>query len=151
MVEDREIASKLRLLSRLGTRVEDRLMREKGVSLAQSRLMEVIKHTPRARWSDIATVLGYSPRTITDALDALERDGLMTRVLDPGDRRAKILTLTKRGAQDLARAQAERDEVREVIFGVLSTEERVVLLEMLKRMCRAAQSIDTEDHLDLPD
>jgi len=28
--------------------VEDRRMREKGVSLAQSRLMKVIQHTPRA-------------------------------------------------------------------------------------------------------
>src|ERR1700749_2298602 len=110
MIDDRALASEFRRLSALGMRVEDRLMREKGVSLAQSRLMEVIQNTPRARWSDIATVLGYSPSTITEALDPLERDGLITRRPDPADRRAKILTVTRKGARDLLAAQGVRDE-----------------------------------------
>jgi DNA-binding MarR family transcriptional regulator len=131
-------------------RIEDRLMREKGVSLAQSRLMEVIQHTPRARWSDIATALGYSPRTITEALDALERVSLITRSPDPADRRAKILTLTKKGAHDLAAAQVARDQVRATIFGVLADGEKHNLVTMLRRMREAAQVIDTEEPLALP-
>jgi DNA-binding MarR family transcriptional regulator len=150
MIDDQALASAFRSLSALGMRVEDRLMREKGVSLAQSRLLEIIQHTPRARWSDIATGLGYSPRTITEALDALERDGLITRTPDPADRRAKILTITKKAARDLQAAQEVRDQVREVIFGVLTDGERDNLLDMLQRMLAAAQTIDTTDPVHLP-
>jgi DNA-binding MarR family transcriptional regulator len=150
MIDDQALAAAFRHLSALGMRVEDRLMREKGVSLAQSRLLEVIQQTARARWSDIATALGYSPRTITEALDALERDGLITRAPDPADRRAKILTVTKKGARDLAAAQDVRDQVRKVFFGVLTDGEKDRLLKMLQRMREAIQAIDTQEPLDLP-
>jgi len=150
MIDDQALAAAFRHLSALGMRVEDRLMREKGVSLAQSRLLEVIQQTARARWSDIATALGYSPRTITEALDALERDGLITRTPDPEDRRAKILTVTKKGARDLAAAQEVRDQVRKVFFGVLTDGEKDRLLKMLQRMREAIQAIDGQEPLDLP-
>jgi DNA-binding MarR family transcriptional regulator len=150
MIDDQALAAAFRHLSALGMRVEDRLMREKGVSLAQSRLLEVIQQTAHARWSDIATALGYSPRTITEALDALERDGLITRTPDPADRRAKILTLTKKGARDLAAAQEVRDQVRKVFFGVLTDGEKDRLLKMLRRMSEAIQAIDAQEPLDLP-
>lgn len=132
-------------------RVEDRLMRKKGVSLAQSRLLEVIQDTANARWSDIGTALGYSPRTITEALDALERDGLITRTPDPADRRAKILTITEKGARDLAAAQAVRDQVRETFFAVLTDGEKDHLLNMLQRMTAAIQAIDVQEPFSLPD
>jgi DNA-binding MarR family transcriptional regulator len=53
--------------------------------------------------------LGYSPQTITDAL---ERDGLITRSPDPSDRRAKTLTLTESDSRHLAAAKVVRDQVR---------------------------------------
>lgn len=151
MIDDQALAVAFRHLSATGMRVEDRVMREKGVSLAQSRLLEVIQHTARARWSDIATALGYSPRTITEALDALERDGLITRTPDPADRRAKILTITKKGARDLAAAQVVRDQVRETFFAVLTDGERDHLLNMLQRMTAAIQAIDVQEPFSLPD
>jgi DNA-binding MarR family transcriptional regulator len=112
--------------------------------------MEVIHHTPRARWSDIAAVLGYSPRTITDALDGLERDGLITRAPDPTDRRARILTMTDKGTQNLVAAQAARDQVRAHMFGVLSDVEREHFRDMVHRMCVAITEIDTGEPLDMP-
>jgi DNA-binding MarR family transcriptional regulator len=69
---------------------------------------------------------------------------------DPADRRAKILTVTKRGARDLAAAQGVRDQVREVIFGVLKDGERDRLLEMLQRISAATLAIDSEEPHYLP-
>ena len=142
MINDSGLASKFRELVGLAHLIEDRRMREKGVSLAQSRLLEVIQQTPRARWSDIETALGYSPRTITEAIDALVRDDLVTRTPDPTDRRARILTITRKGARQLSAAQKARDRVRAVMFGVLDGREREQLFEMLERMRKAAQSLD---------
>ena len=151
MIDDQALASKFRHFVGLSVRIEDRMMKAEGVSLAQSRLLEVIQQTPRARWSDIATVLGYSPRTITEAIDAMERDGLVTRSPDPNDRRAKILTITRKGTRDLKRAQKARDRVREIFFGVLAADERASLFEMLERMRVAVQSLDDGEQIYIPD
>ncbi|WP_375459876.1 MarR family transcriptional regulator [uncultured Enterovirga sp.] len=148
MIDDQALVSGVRNLAALASRIEDRLVREKGVSLAQSRGLEVILHTLRASWSDLATVLGL-PRTITEALDALERDGLITRSPDPviGERRPWH---SRKRHHDRAAAQVARDQVRAVIFGVLTDGEKDSLLTTFQRMREAAQAIDTEELLNLP-
>src|ERR1700754_1028578 len=120
MIDDPALASRFREFVGLARRIEARMMRAEGVSLSQSMFLEVIQQTPRARWSDIAVALDYSPRTVTEAIDALERDGLVKRSPDPADRRAKILTITPKGTRELTTAQRARDRVRAVLFGVLS-------------------------------
>jgi DNA-binding MarR family transcriptional regulator len=150
MIDDQALASKFRQFVGLSVRIEDRMMKAEGVTLAQSRLLEVIQETPRARWSDIATVLGYSPRTITEAIDSMERDGLVARSPDPNDRRAKILTITRKGARDLKNAQKARDRVRGIFFGVLAEDERVRLFEMLERMREAVRSLDDAESVFIP-
>jgi len=145
MIDDNAMAAKFRECVRLARQVEDRMMRAEGISLAQSRLLEVIKDTPGARWSDIAAALGFSPRTITEAVDALERDGLVTRTPDPADRRAKILTMTRKGVRGLAKGQEARDRVRAACFGVLTTKERDAFFDMLERMRQATASFDEQE------
>ena len=51
---------------------------------------------------DVADVLKVSRTSVTGILDRLENDGLMTRTLDPNDRRSFTLALTDAG-RDLAR------------------------------------------------
>src|ERR1700749_3899083 len=105
MIDDPALAARFRQFVGLARRIEDRMMKAEGVSLAQSMFLEVIQQTPQARWSDIASVLDYSPRTVTEAVDALERDGLIKRSPDPADRRARILTITPKGTRELTTAQ----------------------------------------------
>src|ERR1700754_181936 len=124
MIDDPALAARFRQFVGLARRIEDRMMKAEGVSLSQSMFLEVIQQTPRARWSDIAVALDYSPRTVTEAIDVLERDGLVRRSPDPADRRAKILTITPEGARELAKAQRARDRARGVFFGVLSDNEK---------------------------
>lgn len=45
----------------------------------------------------IATRIEITPRAVTSHIDALESKGLLTRSIDPIDRRRTILTLTKAG------------------------------------------------------
>ena len=143
MIDDHALASKFREVVGIARRVEDREMKAEGVSLAQSMFLEVIQQTPQARWSDIAVALDYSPRTITEAIDALERDGLVKRTLDPTDRRAKILLMTPKGTRELNKALRARDRVRAEFFGVLGNNERKRLFEMLERMRAAVQALES--------
>ncbi len=63
---------------------------------------------------EIADVLKVSRTSVTGILDRLEDDGLMTRTLDPHDRRSFTLTLTDAGRDlahqidDLRRSQLEK-------------------------------------------
>jgi len=64
-------------------------MRAQGASLAQLKLLLLIERCGEMRSTDIAEALGQAPRTVTEAVDAAERDGLVVRNPDPSDRRAK--------------------------------------------------------------
>jgi DNA-binding MarR family transcriptional regulator len=69
----------------------------------------------------VAEVLGISRTTVTGLLDRLESAGLLTRAIDPDDRRSFVLQLTEQGRglireiegdrrEQLARALATMDE-----------------------------------------
>ncbi len=45
----------------------------------------------------LADVLNVTPRTMTDIIDVLERDGLVKRVPDPVDRRSVLAAITDAG------------------------------------------------------
>ncbi|OYV24970.1 MAG: hypothetical protein B7X08_07505 [Acidocella sp. 20-63-7] len=46
----------------------------------------------------IATELGFAPRSVTDLIDALEREGFAQRFDDPADRRSRLIRITDSGA-----------------------------------------------------
>jgi len=54
--------------------------------------------------SQLSKVLHVEPATLVPVIDALERDGLLTRGRDPSDRRRAPLTLTAKGHEVLGRA-----------------------------------------------
>src|SRR5689334_12829087 len=50
----------------------------------------------------VAEALGVSRATVTGLLDRLEAEGLLTRAIDPHDRRCFILRLTPKGRELIA-------------------------------------------------
>ena len=59
----------------------------------------------------LADVLNVTPRTMTDIIDVLERDGLVKRVPDPVDRRSVLAAITDAG---MSRINAMRRDVASV-------------------------------------
>jgi DNA-binding MarR family transcriptional regulator len=57
-----------------------------------------------SRLTDIARRAGLTKPTVLAAVDDLERLGYAERIPDPGDRRAKLVRLTQRGAAAAAEA-----------------------------------------------
>lgn len=85
-------------------RLIDRSLSRHEASLAKVRLLAFLDEGPK-RSTDIASFFGQSPRTVTQAIDALEAAGHLRRVPVPGDRRAKFIELTESGRKMLAQAQ----------------------------------------------
>jgi DNA-binding MarR family transcriptional regulator len=68
-----------------------------GLTLAQLRVLLVLKARGPRRMSDIAAVLGIALPTATGIVDNLVRKGLAVREADPQDRRLVICRLSPQG------------------------------------------------------
>jgi DNA-binding MarR family transcriptional regulator len=104
-------------------RLIDRIMTAKGASYARARTLNQIAHAGTLRSIDLATMSGFAPRTVTEAIDGLERDGLVVRTLDPTDRRVKRISLTAAGVAAVEAAEQSRVKYVQDVFGVLTADE----------------------------
>lgn len=119
-------------------RLLDRRMTAEGASLARTKLLLYLEgQEGEARAADIAEFFGLAPRTVTEALDALERDGMVRREPDPRDRRVKRLSITEAGMAATAATEPVRLALVEQIFGVLDQGERKRLGAILTKLAAA--------------
>jgi DNA-binding MarR family transcriptional regulator len=79
----------------------------------------------------LATRLGFAPRSVTDTVDALERDGLARRTLDPADRRVRLVEITPEGQAALTQAMSVKKKYMNQIFGVLDATSRAQFAALL--------------------
>jgi DNA-binding MarR family transcriptional regulator len=78
---------------------------------------------------EVAAVDRQQPQSLTRVFAQLERDGLVIRSADAGDRRQSIITITEAGIQELQRDVAERDAwLAEALVGLSDTERQVLVL-----------------------
>lgn len=71
---------------------------------------------------------------IITLLDELERDGFVTRELDPADRRARIVRLTSTGRARHAAARADIRTMEAQLLAELGAAERRTLLTVLAQL-----------------
>ncbi|KRB85567.1 hypothetical protein ASE00_01865 [Sphingomonas sp. Root710] len=128
---DDEIMEQMRDLHLRMHRLFNELLKRAGASVAQLKLLDLIDKWGVVRSADIAEALGQAPRTVTDALDGLERDGLITRIVDAKDRRAKRISLTEAGHKVRRDAAPVREAYMVQLLDVLSADEKASYLNML--------------------
>jgi DNA-binding MarR family transcriptional regulator len=97
-------------------------------------LMNFIAEHGGVRSADIIRAFGQAPRTVTEAIDAMEADGHVERLPDPSDRRAKIVSLTAAGRKFFDEVNPLHERVRERIFGALSSQEQSQFAELLDKL-----------------
>jgi DNA-binding MarR family transcriptional regulator len=113
-------------------KVLDERMVGSGLSLARAKVLQVLDENGSLRQASLAGELGFAQRTVTQAVEALARDGLVERTSDPVDGRAKLVTLTDKGAAALAASTDAGDKVLQGIFGNLDGKQLASLDDMLK-------------------
>jgi DNA-binding MarR family transcriptional regulator len=123
-------------------RLLDRRMAQGGASLARTKLLMFVDKEGPARAVDIAEIFGLAPRTVTEALDALERDGFIRRDPDKADRRVKRVSITEEGRRAMTATEPLRLKLTEQIFGVLDEEERASLQRIVDKLSVA---VDREE------
>jgi DNA-binding MarR family transcriptional regulator len=84
----------------------------------------------------LAQAIDYDKTRLIALLDDLERAGLLTRVPDPADRRARNVALTPAGRRRLAAARTDIRSMEAALLGGLSAAEQRSLLAVLPRLAR---------------
>lgn len=110
----------------------------KGMSYARANLLLAVhaahEEGHSARMVDIALDLGVTGRTLTTMVDSLEKQDLVKREVDPADRRAFQLVLTKQGADLVPELQSELQEAAETVAAPLSENDRAQLARLIDRL-----------------
>ena len=107
-IDTLSIADRLRpVLLRVGRELR-REARDVGVSPEQVSLLVAIKYTPGIGVRELAARERVSPPALSNHIDRLERDGLVSRTPDASDRRRVGLTLTDEGQRVLRRVRSRR-------------------------------------------
>lgn len=125
-------------------RLMNRRMAEQGASLARTKLLLFLQRRGPARAADIAEFFDNAPRTVTEAIDGLERDGLVIRSPDARDRRVKQVSITDQGARVIADTEPLRKGLIDGVFGALDAAERAQLAAILDKLLPA---LDAEEAL----
>ena len=88
----------------------------------------------------LAARLGIDKVSAGQLVDRLERDGLISRRLDPTDRRARVLHLSPKGLALRRRLQPAALSAQDRILSALLPKERSTLIDLLTRVV-SSQSI----------
>lgn len=91
-----------------------------GITAGEARTLLHAAAEGGVRQSVLAERMHVEPMTLSAYLDRLEAAGLVRRLSDPSDRRAKLVAVTKAGAPLAARLQAIAGNVRELATHGLS-------------------------------
>jgi DNA-binding MarR family transcriptional regulator len=100
-VEVFEALAALRLAAKRIHDAMERFAEGHGLSESRLRVLTRLCHRPRGQLAlgALAEGMDVTPRTMTDIIDVLERDGLVKRVPDPMDRRSVQAVITEAGLE----------------------------------------------------
>ncbi|MBD0379205.1 MarR family winged helix-turn-helix transcriptional regulator [Paenibacillus sedimenti] len=98
------------------------------------RVLGAVSEFGPIRMNDLAQKMGIRAITVTQFVDALEKEGLLVRLPDPTDRRATLLQLTETAPALLEKAREASRQVTEKMMEPLSMEMRSQLLDILSRI-----------------
>jgi DNA-binding MarR family transcriptional regulator len=109
-----------------------------GLSVSRFSVLTAVFHSPGRRLplNALAERLNVVPRTITDVVDVLERDGLIKRVPDPADRRSTLAELTELGVERITAIQRSAILQQTALTDGLSTDQLIQLRHLCLLLVR---------------
>ncbi|WP_326819491.1 MarR family transcriptional regulator [Streptosporangium sp. NBC_01639] len=134
MTDRPDLAAMISPLSRALIEAELPVLREHGLSMWAYSVLLALDERPLRTQAALAESIGADKTRIIGFLDDLQQKGLIERVPDPADRRARVLSLTAEGrrVRDSAQAGIRRNEER--LLARLPDEDRHGFLRALQML-----------------
>ena len=114
-------------------------IRRYGVSQVEFSILELLFHKGRTPLQKIGDKILMTSGSITYTVDKLEKRGLVTRINCLDDRRVTYAELTNEGRALLDRIFPQHGVAIEEIMGVLTPDEQIQAIELLKKLGHATQ------------
>jgi DNA-binding MarR family transcriptional regulator len=117
------------------TEIRKRLRVNFGMTLARfDYLAQLHRHPDGLRMSALSRFLMVTGGNVTGLTDELEKDGLVQRDAEPGDRRSYRLALTPKGRKAFEKIASEHERWVVELLGGVSDVERHQLYDLLGRL-----------------
>lgn len=100
-------------------------------------LLALVRDNPGATPARLAKALVVTPASVTMMVDRMSEMGLLRREASTSDRRAQHLFLTPKGERTAVDAVRRISETEQQALAELSFAERVMLIELLRKVARA--------------
>ena len=113
-----------------------------GLYFGQPRLLEYVIEKNGCTQNELSEFLGVSPPSIAVSVKRLEKAGFLIREPDRDDMRRNRLSVTKEGAEALARFRSICKETDARLLAGFSEEERKTLVSYLQRLTENINSSD---------
>lgn len=104
-------------------------------------ILEVLLHKGSTPVNTIGKKVGLTSGSITAAVDRAESKNWVVRLPDPKDRRIVKIDLTETGRRVIEQSLEKHAAVLEKAASILSIEERMTLVRLLKKIGFHAQSL----------
>lgn len=135
------LGSALMRVARCWRREIDRTLQSHGLS--QTMVMPLIvlnRAGGPVRQGLIADEIGVEGPSLVRVIDALERDGLISRVCDLSDRRAKMVALTAPGQDKAAEIEIILADIRNELTADIDPENLATTLDVMQQLlCKLAE------------
>ncbi len=105
-----------------------------GLGLSDFTILEALLHKGPLKINQIGEKVLLSSGSMTAAVNRLEGKGFVQRIQDPSDGRCYYVHLTKSGRKVIKEAYQKHQQNLEKIATVLTNEERIELVRLLKKI-----------------
>ena len=103
------------------------------------RVLEALFHKGPLPVNTLGPKVWLTPGSISVAVERLVKKGLVSRKGHPRDRRVRQVELTAKGRALITRGFREHAAAMEMVVSVLSKNERLTLLQLLKKLGKHAE------------
>ena len=119
-----------------------RYAKSTGLSMPQFSIMMQLHYKGACGMSKVSEGFDITPAAASQLVDKLVQSGLIQRVEDPHDRRAKLLSLTDKGRDLVLQGIQERYRWVDELAEKLTDSEQVQISEALNIMTEAAKELE---------
>ena len=112
---------------------------EFGVTPGQYGILNCLWSQGSPTPKEIAQTLRLENSTVSGMLDKLQKRGLVTRVLDPNDRRSIRVEASEAGKAIREDVLRTVDELNQAVLAPFTAQQRQQLLELLRRLCGTSE------------
>ncbi len=138
-------------VSRMRRAAYEQVMRPHGITRAQWWILAHLSRHDGMMQTQLADILEVGKASLGDVITNLVCAGLIERRLDPSDKRARRIFLTRKAQSLISEMAAIEVRFNTRVFGALSTSERSRLYKSLLAVKHAISELPLDDNLKVSD